>query len=967
MRRSSAALARSASLGLGVVLALVTSGPAVLAAPSRPAPNAAASASADGPAVVSSRSARASIRATSSSRPVRHVDVSKLPKNSHPRPLYQPKLHGHTPASTGGGTGKAPSGLLVDEVPTEATVTETSPVVEAVSGAGTSDPTGAGALEPPDSYIAVGPDTVVQSTNVGLRMTDRTLGTVNDVALQDFFGITAIPDYQAASFDPRVLFDSVHQRWIAIETGYDCYPNADTGAVVGTGYIDVAVSDTADPRLSWTSISIAFIDQIPDFPGLGTSTDKVVLSSNLFDLVTNGDPLGCGFEAPPAAQAATEVDVLSWADLIAGNANIAWFSSLDNTVITNADFTFLPAVAAPALTSVVHGIFEHSIGGGATQIGHFAISGVPSGPVTMDRQWLPTSLVAGFTPPASLPAPTQPGAPATISDAVDGRPTDAVWQNNRLVFASTAACDPSGGAVETRDCVRVTELSTSTATPTMKQDFLIAKEGEDLYMGGVGLTGNSDLHVVWTQSSAAAGDYPSTYAAYQLKGAAAGTLAGRAKIAAGGSTYLGGRWGDYVGVAQDPQVADAVWVADEVTTAAGPGAGDWTTETSQLRTFGGAAYVPITPTRILDTRIGTGLANAFVANTSRTFGVGGISPIPSGAIAVTGNVTVVGQTGAGYVTITPAPNANPTSSTINFPYGDVRANNFTLPLGSGGKLSAVYKSVAGRVTNLIVDITGYFVASSAATYHPLAVPARVIDTRDGTGLAGVFRTGTPRSLVVAGRVGIPANATAITGNLTVVNETRGGFLSVTLTKPTGTPASSTLNFPLGDTRANGLTAALDGTGALWITYAATAAATTNVILDVTGYYTTDATGLSFFPLNPGRIMDSRTTVLSGGVPAGILNVDVYKQLDTDGHWGVPVGAAAITGNLTVANQNHSGYLADTPTATAGTSTLNFPLGDVRANGLTTQLGSGDQFIVYRAGGSGTRVTHAILDLTGYFK
>jgi hypothetical protein len=56
---------------------------------------------------------------------------------------------------------------------------------------------------------------------------------------------------------------------------------------------------------------------------------------------------------------------------------------------------------------------------------------------------------------------------------------------------------------------------------------------------------------------------------------------------------------------------------------------------------------------------------------------------------------------------------NPTSSTLNFPVGDDRANAVTVALGSGGKLSVTYVgSVAGSSTQVIFDVTGYFTLSS---------------------------------------------------------------------------------------------------------------------------------------------------------------------------------------------------------------------------------------------------------------
>ena len=73
-----------------------------------------------------------------------------------------------------------------------------------------------------------------------------------------------------------------------------------------------------------------------------------------------------------------------------------------------------------------------------------------------------------------------------------------------------------------------------------------------------------------------------------------------------------------------------------------------------------------------------------------------------------GNVTVVNQTKAGFVSVTPTSQANPTTSTINFPIGDIRANGMTVKIGAAGKLFAVYKSVAGGTTHLIYDVFGYY-------------------------------------------------------------------------------------------------------------------------------------------------------------------------------------------------------------------------------------------------------------------
>ena len=106
------------------------------------------------------------------------------------------------------------------------------------------------------------------------------------------------------------------------------------------------------------------------------------------------------------------------------------------------------------------------------------------------------------------------------------------------------------------------------------------------------------------------------------------------------------------------------------------------------------------PERILDTREGLGLSGAFRAGVPRSFQVTGNGDVPANATAVTGNVTVTGSTGAGYLSLGPTVSATPDASTLNFPKGDTRANNVTVRLAPDGKLGAVFAGVAGTTTHV---------------------------------------------------------------------------------------------------------------------------------------------------------------------------------------------------------------------------------------------------------------------------
>jgi hypothetical protein len=73
------------------------------------------------------------------------------------------------------------------------------------------------------------------------------------------------------------------------------------------------------------------------------------------------------------------------------------------------------------------------------------------------------------------------------------------------------------------------------------------------------------------------------------------------------------------------------------------------------------------------------------------------------------NVTVVNETYGYAVFVAPVPTASASTSTLNFNTGDIASNGLTVALGSGGTLSATYMSSAGNTTDLIFDVTGYFV------------------------------------------------------------------------------------------------------------------------------------------------------------------------------------------------------------------------------------------------------------------
>jgi hypothetical protein len=248
----------------------------------------------------------------------------------------------------------------------------------------------------------------------------------------------------------------------------------------------------------------------------------------------------------------------------------------------------------------------------------------------------------------------------------------------------------------------------------------------------------------------------------------------------------------------------------------------------------GATYFAIAPGRFLDTRRGTGLSGRFVPNVPRTLQIAGVGGIPGGATAITGNVVVDAPNTGGHVAVTRYPVAAPTTSTLNFPAGDVRANNFTVPLAPDGSIGITFVGYSpGVTTDVVLDVTGYFVPGDAgARYIPIA-PVRSADSRYDNGLNGPISSGSPVTLQVGGRVGVPDGVQAITANLTAVAGAFAGYAAITPIA-TSTPSTSSLNFPAHDIRPNGFVSPLSSAGTLGLAF--NGSGTADFVVDVTGYF-----------------------------------------------------------------------------------------------------------------------------------
>lgn len=389
-------------------------------------------------------------------------------------------------------------------------------------------------------------------------------------------------------------------------------------------------------------------------------------------------------------------------------------------------------------------------------------------------------------------------------------------------------------------------------------------------------------------------------------------------------------------------------------------------------------YAPMVPVRFLDTRLGyTTVDGQFAgtgpmaSGTTLNFTVLGRAGVPtSGVSAVALNITVTNSTGAGYLTAWPAGTAQPNASNLNFVPGLAISNQVIAKVVNNQVSIYVYAS--GGTANVIVDVAGYFPATSDLT--PLT-PARLLDTRAGMSTVdgryaggGAVQAGSTLTLPVLGRGGIlPSGVSAVVVNVTATNPTAATYVTVW---PSGTarPNASNLNLVAGQTIPN-LVIVAPGTGSGGAILLYNSAGSTDLIVDVVGYFSTTTT---LTPLVPARLLDTRsgTATIDGQfVGQQPVGTGTTFRLPVLGRGGVPIsGVGAVALNVTAVTPSASGYVtawgSDTTLNDAPPQAmdLNFKAGDVIPSLVIAQVGANGQVSLYNSNGS----THLVADVVGWF-
>jgi hypothetical protein len=234
------------------------------------------------------------------------------------------------------------------------------------------------------------------------------------------------------------------------------------------------------------------------------------------------------------------------------------------------------------------------------------------------------------------------------------------------------------------------------------------------------------------------------------------------------------------------------------------------------------------------------------------------------------------------------------------------------------------------------------------------------ETLTGAPFIAALTGGQTVTLQVAGRGGVPTSGvSAVVLNVTVASPTAAGFVQVAPT-PVDPGKHSNLNPEPGRSIANLVVVPLGTGGKVDLYTELYAAGSLDLLADVVGYFTDSSAAQStaglFVPLTPVRNLDTRLPAPQLKVASGgIISIDADR---------IPTGASAIAGNLTSTGGGVNGYLqlAPTPVTAGKSSSLNTSYdGQTIANAVVTPVAAGGNAQVYTFG-----TTHVLLDVTGWF-
>lgn len=132
---------------------------------------------------------------------------------------------------------------------------------------------------PPDTYLAVGPNHIVQVVNTEFRITDKAGNEIKSIWADQFYASLGLSNL--GSFDPKIIYDQFDKRWVMVWLQVD---DANSEA-----YYLISVSDDEDPTGIWFNWALpsntngnTITTNWSDYQGVGFDQQAIYITGRQF-------------------------------------------------------------------------------------------------------------------------------------------------------------------------------------------------------------------------------------------------------------------------------------------------------------------------------------------------------------------------------------------------------------------------------------------------------------------------------------------------------------------------------------------------------------------------------------------------------------------------------------------------------------------------------------------------------------
>lgn len=273
------------------------------------------------------------------------------------------------------------------------------------------------------------------------------------------------------------------------------------------------------------------------------------------------------------------------------------------------------------------------------------------------------------------------------------------------------------------------------------------------------------------------------------------------------------------------------------------------------------------------------------------------------------------------------------------------------------RLVIVATTVVAALTGAVLTAPGDLAAADTAQGAQfVASTGRIFDTRDGT---GGFKTAMPantwRTVQVTGKAGVPSSSSVTAVALNLIEVSPSGLGQVSVRPNPNTAATLVGTFDGGDlgTTSNQADVAVNRDGTIQVE----TNASTQLVADVEGYYSTDSSAAGgYAPIAGKRYAGDQAITANGNYAVQITGVN-----------GIPSNATAVVADFVVKNKGTDpGHIAPGPAGSSvPTTSLSYPgvANVATATSAHVQLSGDGKLEVWNRNST---VIALSIDIEGYF-